>query len=421
MMKFQDLSDKTIAIWGMGKEGQAIYHVLRQKVPSASLLIVGEENTADILKADVLIKSPGVSLYRDEVQNAIQQGVFCTSGTNLFLKNKSPKTKVIAVTGTKGKSTTSSLLYHTLFQLGLRVGLAGNIGKPLIECVDEDLDIVIAELSSYQAADIKGDIEMAILTNLYPEHLQWHKTHEQYYMDKINLLNQSKCVIINEKQERSRLKTNHLTQRMGFNTQTTIHHKEGAFFDDNTRLFKSDGILLKGEHNLENACAVLTVLKQLNLPLEKAQNAFKSFNPLPHRLEILGQKDGITFVDDSISTTPETAIAGVKAFLSYPFITLIIGGMDRGQDYTELIQFLTTLSKKICLITLPDTGERAYISAKEKGIFCLNANTMADAVNLAKTYTEKGGIVLLSPAAPSYNLYKNFEERGQDFKKNIFL
>lgn len=419
-MKFQDLSDKTIAIWGMGKEGQAIYATLQKKVPSAKLLIISEENTPDILKADILIKSPGVSIYRDEVQHAIQQGVYCTSGTNLFLKNKPLETKVIAVTGTKGKSTTSSLLYHTLCQFGKRVALAGNIGKPLIECVDDHLDFIIAELSSYQTSDLRGDIEMAILTNLYPEHLQWHQTHERYYLDKINLLNQTKCVIVNEKQERSRSKTKHLTQKVGFNTQTSIHHKEGTFFDGDTPLFKSEGILLKGEHNLENACAVLTVLKQLNLPLEKAQNAFNSFNPLPHRLEVLGQSEGITYVDDSISTTPETAIAAVNAFLSYPFITLIVGGMDRGQDYTELVSFLTKIQAKICLITLPDTGERAYQLAKENALFCLKATSMAEAVNLAKTYTTKGGIVLLSPAAPSYNLYKNFEERGHDFKKNIF-
>ena len=206
MMKFQDLSNKTIAIWGMGKEGVAVQQILEQHTLGCNFLIVTEENTSDILKADVLVKSPGVSLYRQEIQDAIQKGVVCTSGTNIFFSNKPDQTKVIAVTGTKGKSTTSSLLFHTLKTLGANVGLAGNIGKPLILCLEEKNDIIIAELSSYQTADLKGEVDIAILTNLYPEHLQWHETHERYYDDKINLLNQSKQAIVNNRHEKSLLK-----------------------------------------------------------------------------------------------------------------------------------------------------------------------------------------------------------------------
>ncbi len=420
MMKFQDLSNKTIAIWGMGKEGTAVQEILKLNTFNTTILAITEENTADILKADVLIKSPGVSLYRPEIQDAIKKGVVCTSGTNLFFKNKEDKTKVIAVTGTKGKSTTSSLLFHTLKTLGANVGLAGNIGKPLILCLKEKKDLIIAELSSYQTADIKAEVDIALLTNLYPEHLQWHITHNKYYEDKINLLNQSQICVINKKHEKSIEKTNHLKNRLFFNDPLGIHHKEGFFYDGETKLFETKYLSLNGEHNIENACAVLCVLKQMGYQLEKAKNAFESFTPLPHRLQILGQKNKITYVDDSISTTPETAIAAVKAFLAYPFITLLIGGMDRGQQYEELIQFLSTIKERVCLITLPDTGIKAYTLAKEKNIFCLNAQNMAEAVQLAKTYTKENGIVLLSPGAPSYNLYKNFEERGQDFKKNIF-
>ena len=420
MMKFQDLSNKTIAIWGMGKEGTAVQQILEQHTLRTKFSIITEENTADILNADALIKSPGVSLYRPEVQSAIKKGIICTSGTNLFFSNKSNSTKVIAVTGTKGKSTTSSLLFHTLKTFGANVGLAGNIGKPLVLCLEEKNDYIIAELSSYQTADLKGDVEIAILTNLYPEHLQWHETHERYYDDKINLLNQSKQTIVNGIHEKSILKTNHLSNRLFFNTSEGIHHKDGLFYDGDIPLFETASLPLKGEHNFENACAVLCALKQLGYTLQEAEKAFKTFTPLPHRLQILGQKDKITYVDDSISTTPETAIAAVKAFLNYPFITLIVGGMDRGQDYSELALFLSSIKNKICLITLPDTGFKAYQAAKEKEVFCLNAQDMSEAVALAKTYTKENGIVLLSPGAPSYNLYKNFEERGQDFEKNVF-
>ena len=420
MMKFQDLSNKTIAIWGMGKEGVAVQQILEQHTLGCQFLIITEENTSDILKADVLVKSPGVSLYRQEIQEAIQKGVICTSGTNIFFSNKPDQTKVIAVTGTKGKSTTSSLLFHTLKTLGANVGLAGNIGKPLVLCLEEKNDFIIAELSSYQTADLKGDVEIAILTNLYPEHLQWHETHERYYDDKINLLNQSKQAIVNAQHEKSLLKTSHLKNRLFFNKSDSIYHKDGLFYENDTPLFETASLPLKGEHNIENACAVLCALKQLGYPLQEAEKAFKTFTPLPHRLQILGQKDKITYVDDSISTTPETAIAAVKAFLNHPFITLIVGGMDRGQDYNELASFLSDIKDKICLITLPDTGFKAYQAAKKRDIFCLNAQDMSEAVALAKTYTKENGVVLLSPGAPSYNLYKNFEERGQDFEKNVF-
>lgn len=419
-MKFQDLSNKTIAIWGLGKEGLSVQKLLNEKVPSSKQLIVSEENTKDILKADILIKSPGVSLYRAEIKEAIRHGVYCTSGTNIFFQNKPETTKVIAVTGTKGKSTTSSLLFHTLKFLGENVALAGNIGEPLVNILDKKNDIVIAELSSYQCADLKGKIDISILTNLYPEHLQWHESHQQYYIDKINLLNQSDFSIINGKHEKSILETNHLNNRIFFNHRNGIYYENGWFYDHNTPLFQTQSLNLRGEHNLENACAVLTVLKKLGYPLSNAETAFKTFQALPHRLQVLGEKNTITYVDDSISTTPETAIAAVKSFLNYPYITLIVGGMDRGQDYQELALFLNTIKEKVCLITLPDTGLQAYKKAKELGIFSFNALTMAEAVQLAKTYTKKNGIVLLSPGAPSYNLYKNFEERGHDFEKNIF-
>ena len=404
----------------MGKEGTAVQQILKQNTIDSKFLIITEENTQDIFKADVLVKSPGVSLYRPEVQDAIQKGIVCTSGTNLFFSNKPEQTKVIAVTGTKGKSTTSSLLFHTLKTLGANVGLAGNIGKPLILCLKEKNDIIVAELSSYQTADIKAEVEIAVLTNLYPEHLQWHTTHEKYYDDKINLLNQSNLCIINGKHEKSIKKTNHLKNRVFFNNESEIHYKNGFFYDNKTKLFETKSLALMGEHNIENACAVLCVLKKLGYSLQEAEKAFKSFTPLPHRLQILGTKNTLTYVDDSISTTPETSLAAVKTFLSYPFIALIVGGLDRGQNYQELIQFLSTLGNKACLITLPDTGIKAYNIAKEKNIFCLNAQDMSEAVQLAQTYTKENGVVILSPGAPSYNLYKNFEERGQDFEKNIF-
>ena len=419
-MKFQDLLHKKIAIWGTGKEGVCTKTILEKKLKDTDITFVTEENIQDIYKADILIKSPGVSLYRPEIKKAKEFGILCTSASNLYFQNKNKKTKVIAVTGTKGKSTTSSLIYHTLKHLGIKTALAGNIGTPLITLVDDTYDIIVAELSSYQCADLNAAPDYSILTNLYHEHLQWHLSHEQYYKDKINLLNQSKFSIINKKQNESLIYTQHLKNKAFFNTTDNIHFKNGFFFDEEKELFKTDSLSLKGEHNLENATAVLALLKELNFNLNLAKEAFETFKPLPHRLQILGEKDGITFVDDSISTTPETAVAALKSFSNAPFLTIIVGGTDRGQDYTVLINYLKNIQEKSLLITLPDTGIRAFNAAQKENLFSIQTQNMAEAVNFAKKHTPCGGVVLLSPAAPSYNLYKNFEERGLDFEKKVF-
>ncbi len=418
-MKFQNLSDKKIGIWGRGKEGLATFKALIKKTTPKDIIFIEEDNIQDIYTCDVLIKSPGISIYREEIKKAKEQGIYCTTPTNLFFQNKKEKTKVLAVTGTKGKSTTSSLLYHTLKSLGFKVKLGGNIGIPLIELVDADTDYIVAELSSYQSADLNGQIDIAILTNLYHEHLQWHQTHEQYYLDKINMLNQSKISIINALQQESIQRTSHL-KRLFFNDTEGYCFKDGFFYNKNEKLFPTDILPLKGEHNLENASAVLTALNCLKINPRDAKEAFISFQALPHRLQILGEKEKILYVDDSISTTPETSLAAVKAFDNNGFITLFIGGFDRQQDYTVLINFLKQIKNRILLICLPDTGYSAFSLAQQEGIRAIKATSIQEGVLIAKKQTPKGGIVILSPGAPSYNQYKNFEERGDDFKKNIF-
>ena len=362
-----------------------------------------------------MVKSPGVSLYRPEIQEAIRQHILVTSGTNLFFENKNPESLVIAVTGTKGKSTTSSLLAHTLKALGKSVGLGGNIGVPLIDFVDKKNDFIVAELSSYQCADLNGRPNIGIMTNLYPEHLQWHGTHEQYYRDKLRLIDQSEQIILNGADSRLK-KYLFESDCIPFNTPDTIHIQDGYFYDGRLSLFPLDHLKLLGIHNAENACAVLTIVKLLNLPLSKCVAAFQKFQPLPHRLQILGTKRGITYVDDSISTTPETAIAALKALDKGQDITLIAGGFDRGQDYTNLIHFMATFKNRFRLVTLPDTGKRLAQMAQQAGIETGLTSDMPTAVNIAGHITPYGGTIVLSPAAPSYNLYQNFEERGNDFK-----
>ncbi len=387
-MLWQDLAHKKIGVWGMGREGKAVWTALQKHVPTACLMEIGEENANQILEQDVIVKSPGVSLYRAEIQQAKEKGIVITSGTNLFMANKLAKTKVIAITGTKGKSTTSSLLAHTLKAYGVDVRLGGNIGVPLIEFVDEAPDYVVAELSSYQCADFSGAPDISVLLNLYPEHLQWHGSHERYYNDKRHMWAQGCWQLLPE--------TN------------VFHLKDGFFYQVEEKLFPIASLNLKGIHNAENACIVLAVLDKLGLPIARAESAFQTFQGLAHRLQIVGEKEGLTFVDDSISTTPETAICAMEAFRGRP-ITLLVGGFDRGQDYTELNAYMK--ENQILAIAMPITGARIDTSHR--------AETVEQAVALAKQLTPKGGVVLLSPAAPSYHQYTNFEARGDDFQKWI--
>ena len=414
-MSWTYLNGKKIGIWGMGREGRSAKSILIKHTQKTTLIEISEENKADIFSCDVLIKSPGVSFYRPEIQEALKKHILITSGTNLFFENKNPQTFVIAVTGTKGKSTTSSLLAHTLKTLGKSVNLGGNIGEPLINFVDQKTDFLVAELSSYQCADLNGHPNIGVITNLYPEHLQWHGTHEQYYQDKLHLINQSEQVILNGNDQRLK---KYLSDgdNTSFNTPEAIHVQGEYFYDRHMPLFPLSKLNLLGIHNAENACAVLTVIKLLGLPLLKCAHAFQTFQPLPHRLQILGTKAGLTYVDDSISTTPETAVAALKALDKGQDITLIAGGFDRGQDYTELIRFMAKYKNRFRLVTLPDTGKRLSELSQKAGIETSLTSEMPTAVNIAEHITPPHGIILLSPAAPSYNLYQNFEERGNDFK-----
>ena len=387
-MLWSNLEHKCIAIWGMGREGSAVKKAIQEHTQNTTIIEVEEQNVSDIFKADVLVKSPGISLYREEIEQTKKLGIVVTSGTNLFMANKNPRTKVIAITGTKGKSTTSSLLAHTLKNYGFNVCLGGNIGVPLITFADESPDYVVAELSSYQCADFIGTPDISVLLNLYPEHLQWHKSHEQYYADKRHMWEQGLWKLDNR--------------------NNNIHIQNNLFYDEDTPLFSIQSLNLRGLHNIQNACAVLAVTKHLGLNLIKAEKAFQTFEGLAHRLQIIATKDGLTFVDDSISTTPETAICAMESFKEKD-ITLLVGGFDRGQNYTELNKYIQ--SHHITAIALPTTGDRIETS--------YHVQTIKQAVELAKQITPANGIVLLSPAAPSYNQYKNFEARGDDFKNQI--
>jgi UDP-N-acetylmuramoylalanine--D-glutamate ligase len=433
-MQVTDLKDKKVVIWGLGHEGKALGALIRRDLPHQVLTFVdeaagpstvdgfagetiilrGKDNIKEALAgADILIKSPGVSLYHPLVKEfAASRPV--TSLFNLWAA--AHKTALlIGVTGSKGKSTTSNLLAHTLKALGQKTALGGNIGVPVAEIDGSKCDYAVIEVSSYQAADFDQQCDVGILTSLFPDHLDWHGSVERYYTDKLNLLAHSKTRILNAEAVEI-LKHNQITVKDAvlFNDAGGMHHKDGKLYNGNVLLGALQSPHLSRAHNLSNVCAVLTAIHILGLDLAKALGAMESYKPLPHRQQELGERDGVLYVNDSISTTPQAAIAALEAYKPKP-TTLIAGGFDRGIDYQPLVDYV--LKNNVdAVICMGPSGKRIHdlIKAKRTERLFL-VETMRDAIALAKASTKKGGVILLSPAAPSYGLFKDFIARGKSF------
>ncbi|MGH7032010.1 MAG: UDP-N-acetylmuramoyl-L-alanine--D-glutamate ligase [Stellaceae bacterium] len=446
-MRAADLGAARVAIWGLGREGRAAIGLLRAAHPNLPLLLLddaedasapagldridcafGAERIARALgQIDVLVKSPGVSLYRPEIELAGGNAVKVTSLLNLWFAENFDLT-TICVTGTKGKSTTASLIAHILEKLGRRVALTGNIGVPITEIDRAATDYAVIEVSSYQAADFDGVCDVAVLTSLYPEHLDWHRTLDAYYRDKLNLPRHSRHAIINREAAAAVEEfTPAAAPRIAFFNDEAGVHRRGSEIFDGARLIGAVGNrYLARPHNMSNLCAALTIAKRLDIDLPAALEATGDFRPLPHRQQELGAVGGVLFVDDSISTAPESTIAALAVYAGRD-IAVIVGGYDRGIDYDKLIAALASGAAR-WVICLGASGERIHagLRAAERArprpmVTAHRAPSMADAVAYAKRVTRPGGVVLLSPAAPSYGYYRDFAERGLDFAAKIAL
>lgn len=364
-MELKELKKKKILILGLGREGKSTLKFLKKNFPGKKIGtadIKDGENYLDKLKDfDVIIKSPGIP-YLSKIKEAQSKGTIITSATNIFFDNC--KGKIIGVTGTKGKSTTSSLIYEVLKEGDLNVQIVGNIGKPALELVEENC-IVVYELSSFQLADLNKSPHIAVITNIYPDHFDWHGSFENYKKAKENIFK-------------------HQTRK-----DVLIQDKSGAE-------------------------AARIVGKIFKISSEKINKAIKNFKPLPHRLEFVTEKSGVKFYNDSLATNPHATIYGLRK-LGDSVETLIAGGFDRGLNYSILSEEINKSNIKN-LILFPDTGEKIGQGVSKK-IKKFNATSMEKAVKIAYDATTPGKIVLLSPASASFNMFKNYEDRGEQFKK----
>jgi UDP-N-acetylmuramoyl-L-alanine---L-glutamate ligase len=441
-MRVAELASRRVAIWGLGREGRAAIGFLHKHHPNLPLVVLddaadarppdrfegnvewalGADRIASTLeKTDVIVKSPGVSLYRSEIQSARQRRIQITSLLNLWFAER-PDIVTICVTGTKGKSTTASLIAHILGRLSCRVALAGNIGVPITEIDVGKADYAVIEVSSYQAADFEGVCDAAVLTSLYPEHIDWHVTVENYIRDKINLVGHSRRRIINHDTAEvvNRLICGSSVRTHVFNHESGIHSRGADIFDGTKPLGAARNPYLARPHNRSNLCAALAALKSLDIDPAAALEAAFGFRGLPHRQQELGEVEGVLFVDDSISTIPESTLAALAVYAGRD-IAVIVGGYDRGVGYARLVEIVLRGAAK-ALICLGDSGQRIYTLARAAAVqrdnvacVILRAKSMTDAVTLARQLTPPGGVVLLSPAAPSYGHYRDYIERGRDF------
>lgn len=444
-MRLSDLQRRRVAVLGYGKEGRAVCEVLHQRVPDADVRVLCEkpppENDCPYplsvgpLEAledfEVLIKSPGVSLYHPALQQALEQGVVLTSGTNLWFAEQT-KPRVVAITGTKGKSTTAAMTAHVLEKCGLRVQLAGNIGVPLISRLDQRADVWVLELSSFQIADLQAQPELAVLVSLFPEHLDWHRTPERYFADKLRLLKLARHALVEVGLWQRLMDDPELAGWLPGKPVLQTYNEPGGWqlaggqlCFDGQPMIATDELPVRGSHNHINACAALSVAAHFQCDRQNAARALRTFQPLPHRLQPVAEMNGVLYINDSIATTPMATVKALEAFDGRP-VVLIAGGYDRGLPWLPVIEYLR--QQRACplraVLGLPDNSERLlselaalYRETDGPAWELIPVADMQAAVASAKSLAQAGDVVLLSPGAASFSQFNNFEQRGSVFSE----
>jgi UDP-N-acetylmuramoylalanine--D-glutamate ligase len=439
-LRLDDLENKSILILGFGAEGQSTYDFLRRRWPTKAFSIADKRelsefpeeiadrirndaelrlnfgarylDSADGYNCEVIIKTPGIPASTDAIARARKAGCTLTSHSQIFMSNY-PRERIIGVTGTKGKSTTASLIYHILRSAGMAVELAGNIGKPplsLIDSVSSDCTFVL-EFSSHQLAEIEASPHVAVLLNIVPEHLDYYASFEEYVAAKENIT-------------RFQTADDFLVYAADYPIPTAIAQRSKATLKPFGIEQELDGIPdagaipLRGKFNLQNIFAAAATASVCGVPAAIIAEAIRSFRPLPHRLEPAGTYNEITFYDDSIATVPEATLAALEA-LGPGVQTLILGGHERNLDFTLLGRELPANIKTVILF--PPTGIRIWKSIEAHSTHpalpaAFFVRDMQQAVQIAYERTDPGMICLLSPAAPSFGTFKDYKERGNLFK-----
>lgn len=444
------LADKKVLILGFGREGESTYQVIRSIFPNKNIgiadketvhenalliatndkniqLNLGKNYLEEINKHDFIFKSPGIKLENFD----LKPGVRLSSQTQLFLGIYSGQT--IGITGTKGKSTTASLIHHAFVKAGKNTVLVGNIGTPPFSEINKisKHTLIVFELSAHQLEDVTHSPHIAVFLNIFEEHLDHFQNFDHYVKSKCRIFNQAKKDLtliynLNQPELLSIIPKQNQASGLGFSLKQDSKAKcfmqqEVMFLNTNKNtspIFNVSKIKsLIGKHNQNNVMAALLACMQTGLTAKAFYDGLLSFKSLAHRLEFVGEFKKIHFYNDSISTIPEATIEAIKSLPKTD--TLILGGHDRGINYVQLIHFLIS-SKVRNLIFMGPAGKRMkmiFESNKQTNKNILVANSLTEAFEHILKFTQADKICLLSPAASSYDSFKNFEERGDTYKK----
>ncbi|MEN1925675.1 UDP-N-acetylmuramoyl-L-alanine--D-glutamate ligase [Luteimonas qiangzhengi] len=440
------LAGQRVALWGWGREAQAAHAALRELAdgPASLTLFCSPEEAAQVSVADtglavetvvsaerlaafdLVVKSPGISAYRPELLEAQARGTRFVGGTALWFAAR-PDARTICVTGTKGKSTISAMLAHLLRAAGVRTALAGNIGMPMLELLHGQAEAWVLELSSFQTGDVAASgarPEVAVVSNIFPEHLDWHGSEERYVQDKLALVTAARPrhAVLNAADPRLSELELPDSKVIWFNHESGWHLRDQVVYRGDLAVLDAADVPLPGRHNRINLCAALAAIEAFGLDAAPLAGHAREFVPLPHRLQPLGEQAGLRWVNDSISTTPAASLAALEVYRDAR-VAILLGGHDRGLDWSGFADSIAS-HPPWAAVTMGANGPRIHSVleplAARTGMRLEAAADLPAAVDAARRLLggavgEGGGVVLLSPGAPSFGPYRDYTARGRHF------
>jgi UDP-N-acetylmuramoylalanine--D-glutamate ligase len=425
-----DLAGASVGIWGLGVEGGANLRkllslgaepVIADDRPSQThegslpVLSTGAGGWEALSRCEVVVKTPGISRYRPDVAALEDQGVAVVGGLGLWLQ-EADRSRVVCITGTKGKSTTTTIVGHLLHRLGRSCLVGGNIGRlPYDPELQTDPEFIAVEVSSFQATDLGCSPPVVAVTSLHPDHLDWHGSVERYYADKLSACTQpgAELTIANGRSKELRDEAAQLGPRV-------------QWVDDTDAAWVG-ALGLLGAHNRTNALIAQACLLSLGVDVAADEEALalaaQGFTGLGSRLTEIGIVDGVTFVDDSLSTNALAAVAALDTFVGRP-VAMIVGGADRGIDYGPLADRIASRPEPTLVMTLPANGNRIHAAILEAADRAgtprpevRDTGDLTTAVAKAFAWAEPGAVILLSPAAASFGQFKNYQDRAGAFMR----
>lgn len=390
-----------------------------KELESLGVKFIKSDNPLEIFNDsfDMVIKNPGVMPTHPLLTYASSKNIPIYNEMEVAYHFLPKNITIIGVTGSNGKTTTTTMIYELLKLMKKPVVLGGNIGYPLSEVIPliHEGDILLLEISDHQLInfnDFKTNI--SVLTNLCQTHLDYHGTYENYKKVKHNIFNhhtKDDIAIINAGNEDSMVLTSDINSTKEYFNGKDAYVKDNAIYIEDEKIIDTKDILVKGKHNYENIMACLLVIKEFGIDKEIIKKFFSTFKGVEHRIEFICKKGGVKYYNDSKATNPTSTITALNAFEEDTY--LILGGMERCQDFHELDNAIKNVKK---IYAIGQTTEKVYEYAQSMNILCEKCYTLNEAMNKIKNDNIKKGVVLLSPASASWDQYDKFETRGEEFK-----